>query len=1555
MPASSSKAARQSLPTTSTRSSMRQRIRQSSRLIVAASAMAALMCGPSIAAAADDFPSIDFGLLGAVGVSGSFAALEIWNQTGASSGPNVTYDANASTLLQRAGNGTLTKVSATERGGSIRAICQLPGSPDTVFVGGTFFSIGGTSVSNIASYNTQTKAFDALGGGLDGDVLTLYCDAERRQVLAGGSFSGPVNGKTDRYLGSVASWSQDSAAWSPIAFGGLNGTVNAIAAGANSSLVRFGGEFDTRFASIGANGLESGTRSSASSLTNALAPISLGQVEFVGGPSSGEQGYSNPAQVLCPQGGDGPNNSYLFEDGAVGRLTARAFRSLDVRAIRLGNTFIDGRGTRTFGVVSIPDNTELELLYLDPQTNQNVTCTNNCTLSQDPTLPYQDFLIRDVPANNAPGGVKTLTGVQFTASEHYGAGAGLHILELLSSGGWAYAYNALNRGACNSPEEGVNGTSSTTTTEGGWYPTAVTTLSGTSEPALALTDSYSNLQANTDATVTFSVDIPVNGNYTVNMFVPGCAKSGQCGERTDVNVNVFPVANSQGRLTRISQTNADDRTVEIYSGEIQKAADGFSPTVILSIPDDAPAPSGGSRFTVVADRIGFVLRDSNETLSMSRQTGFGVLEYNVFDDAVASIRNNGTGTLPNTTMTAIDTFSATLFSRGVRRTENEYVSAVVSAGGKTFVGGSFESNNGTSFANIAAFTDESQGKEAVDIANGGLNDEVLALAAVGGSVFAGGRFTRLADNSAAVSYVARYDPAADTWAPLGGGTNGAVLSLTPLPSNQLLVVGDFDSVNGSTQAGVAVWDTTSNAWQTQSMFLSGTMTAASSSASAASDSSYVAGSVKAISHHSASGAVELTAPERSGDPPTIDSLNFQFTVPTESSDAPNPSSSSSGARRRAVAARSQQVPQRLEARDSTGGGSLKSRLRSLLPRSEVKAASPFMQSQTSLMKRASALSPSSLASSGTNEVLASAFWQRDDGSYVNIIGGNFSTTEGVRNLAMYDDKAGELSAFPPLPASTMADGTPLTVIRSLLVDSDILYVGGDGGLETYDLKKGTWSERAAALNSRTSQELSVTSINHRPDTSTIIVAGNFDSAGSLPCMNICEWDSVALRWTPLGAGVGGEISTVDFAGGKANQLIVAGSVSVNNVEAALASYNFDTQMWSTLGSIGTGAGQAPGPATAASVDDLNPNSIFVAGRTSDDTAPYLAKWDGAQYTAVDGGELIGDSGVAQLTFVPINKAHAGNSVLENNRLLVVSGNLETQSYGRLSSLLFDGQGYIPFLRATNLNGSSGIVRSFSRSTEVLKFPNLHRLAVGLVILISIAIGLGIVFLLVLLGLIWALSRRRPNEQVDVPISGSEDSLAVGEKKRPSSLLATLNAATENAMVGGGPGAGASGGGGMVGRDGFPLAGAAVAGGAAAGAAAAAGRTSSSGHDKHDSAQMGTMENSDGTGPSQYHSEGAHTGYSARTQYLTDEGEYLDGAGEAAAGAGAIEMMDNQDDSPGSEGIPAHARYDFVPNHESELGVTAGEAIEILDDQDEHWWLARNAEGRTGVIPSTYVL
>lgn len=68
---------------------------------------------------------------------------------------------------------------------------------------------------------------------------------------------------------------------------------------------------------------------------------------------------------------------------------------------------------------------------------------------------------------------------------------------------------------------------------------------------------------------------------------------------------------------------------------------------------------------------------------------------------------------------------------------------------------------------------------------------------------------------------------------------------------------------------------------------------------------------------------------------------------------------------------------------------------------------------------------------------------------------------------------------------------------------------------------------------------------------------------------------------------------------------------------------------------------------------------------------------------------------------------------------------------------------------------------------------------GVVILISIAIAAGVVFLLVLLGILWALFARKEEQLKTVDQDEDDDSL----HQRPSSLLAHVNAATRTTILG----------------------------------------------------------------------------------------------------------------------------------------------------------------------------
>jgi hypothetical protein len=168
------------------------------------------------------------------------------------------------------------------------------------------------------------------------------------------------------------------------------------------------------------------------------------------------------------------------------------------------------------------------------------------------------------------------------------------------------------------------------------------------------------------------------------------------------------------------------------------------------------------------------------------------------------------------------------------------------------------------------------------------------------------------------------------------------------------------------------------------------------------------------------------------------------------------------------------------------------------------------------------------------------------------------------------------------------------------------------------------------------------------------------------------------------------------------------------------------------------------------------------------------------------------------------------------------------------------------------------------------------LATGIVILISIAIAAGIVFLLVLIGIIWALVSRRNDRDVGKYDTDADDDSSRG---RPTSLLAHINAATRNTIMGGQSPFGTH-------EKEF------AAGAAGAGAGAYAAAHSQSEHDH-------------GYGPD------------------ADGFERTDTPSEAMGMA-----MGGDED-----GRPARARYSFDGAEDGELPLSAGLEVMILDDRD----------------------
>ena len=1146
----------------------------------------ALFCLDVVSA---DVPLIDFDRMGAVGLVGAFAGLGLFN-----SSLSVSFDPSTSTLLSRSPDGALTHIASTNEGGAVSAGCAI-GS--TYYIAGNFSSIDNTTTSNVASYDTSSQSFSPLGtGGPNGPANALFCDTTNRKLWVGGHFTSPAS--------AVAVWDVKTSSWSAPPFGGLVGgaaEVSSITTNSSQASLFFAGSFVATFQ--GSSGVLNTTNNpnvpfspGATPFSSSLVPVPLGNAQIQGSPSTSVPSFSNIQNILCPSGNDGPGQTWFAEDGNGAQITARTFQSISASGVRLGNTFLDGRGTTAFtyvcllsgmstyltivgSVTTIPDNAVQELHFVDPATGQNQTCTTNCPLSTNSSVLYQDFTFNN-PVN--------ITGVQVTLSQWQGAGPGLHIFQLLSSGAFASAIASGNGLSCFAPVP------SNTSFTGTWTEVdANTNIPGTTQSVLVSTVDVGTSSANGPSFIWMPY-VSASGQYVVNLLVPGCTDFQDCALRTSVEITVFPGGGQNPTVTTVSQQNQNDAVQQIYSGPIVPSSPDFVTTITMTLSDKPAGTGQNGKYRLVADRVQLILTSANTTDTIVNGTGiaaggksaFGFLEWPLSLSSNVSV---ATG-LPNTTETFLDTAGFSLFNSlgGNTGISAALVSAVAHhPSGAIFLGGTFNLNT-PSTRNIVVFKNGSL----TALSGGGLNGPVTSLVLNGDTLFVGGSFTDTPTNSTqgGLSSVASYDVTQDKWSPLLAGVNGPVRTLGIDDNDQLMIGGNFSilrnsagSNTGLESSGLAMWNITRGAWVNNGGFLVGSLTFIGNGTTPAKgqqQSQIIAGNIENSLAFGATGFVLLN----NGDDgqPEVTPLSVQLGSDVVTTSVTN-------TRRRNNYRRS--------------AGTWISR--------HVKIHQFFArQSSTSLAP----LPPSPPAPAPA--VLVGIFWTNTSNSeQVAIIGGNFTFTDGnteSAGIAIYNPSTGSLTA---LNGPTI-NGT----VRTLLVQDTLLFVGGEftiagtdvASFAIYDLVHNTWDlSGVQALQGTSGASVVVRSLSaSAAKTSTVIVAGSFAQAGSLQCHAICAWDIHEQQWNALGSGIEGDIASVAYAGvsclglpraiishiiWQSNQelLIAGGSVTISGTSSDnVLQFTFSNASWSPLGD----GANLPGPVTAITVNDGNASSVFAAGR-----------------------------------------------------------------------------------------------------------------------------------------------------------------------------------------------------------------------------------------------------------------------------------------------------------------------------------------------------------------------
>lgn len=498
-------------------------------------------------------------------------------------------------------------------------------------------------------------------------------------------------------------------------------------------------------------------------------------------------------------------------------------------------------------------------------------------------------------------------------------------------------------------------------------------------------------------------------------------------------------------------------------------------------------------------------------------------------------------------------------------------------------------------------------------------------------------------------------------------------------------------------------------------------------------------------------------------------------------------------------------------------------------------------------------------------------------------------------------------------------------IRTLFVVDNTLYIGGnfsstyaDGSPMTsftmYKLDTQQLQNVAGVFDA--SRNPGLVNVIY-PHDKNVYVGGLFSFAGSLSCNAICMVSTETIQWNQVSDNVSGNVT--DMYIGK--QVVAVGALVVNNQETVLAS--IDSASTSMTWNAAPSSSQLQNATSVLYVDD---STYLVTGQSSQGV-PVIATWNGEAFSS-DTIHLDPASQVQQLLLVPVksdSNPGVARYVANSNTMLLAVGHIVSETNS--SAALYDGERWQPYLLTASSDGTShgNINRVFTSIPWNASLSNIrHYLSVPAVVLISLAISLGIIFILMLIAFIYLYFKHK-----NTPVQYYNDPMSEWKPKhRPTSLLAMLNAAnlTEPEVVGGG-------------------AAAAVGVGAAA--------VASSSQPNNESSAYSTALDP-GTGATHRGQTSMDMSEAARNS------SGLSGMAGVSFAALLANATRNTGGATATEDTPKlyYAKYPFEAKEFGELAFEATTPVVVTDTSDNVWWMGYKDDGKgnavSGLFPSNYV-
>ncbi|KAF2200204.1 hypothetical protein GQ43DRAFT_374400 [Delitschia confertaspora ATCC 74209] len=1197
---------------------------------------ASLCCAPGANAInfqAVPSPNLDLSALGRVAFAGDFDAISLYQYEGQNkqaTGPNAA-------LLAQLPNGIFTTLNRTDA--DIKAVCSFVANNTLkgIVVGGNFTNLGPVRTPGGIAYVNATDGHISPMEGLNGTVNALYCDDKSGRVYVGGSFSG---GGASNAIAWVTGWTN-------LPFSGFNGPVNTITKAPNGNII-FGGKF---------SGL--GNATAPRENNTQVVPLRSGNITAL--PSSGTPGFTDPADIICKTGEDSAGNTWLLADNSPGFWKADFGFGFQPSKLRLYNTKLEGRGTKTWRFTALPDGGIMNFTYTDPTSGEQAYCDARCPLPQD-NVTAQDFRFVNFVGMNS---------FRIDISEWYGPGGGLSGIELFQDDIYTFAINSFNEPQCDGVSSGAKSTQT-----GPW----VITPSGTSTSEYLTATLLGNDISNNSASVVFQPNIRQSGNYSVSVYTPGCLNDNTCLTRKRVKVTgtLTSSQSDDSFSTELYQTNNYEKYDEVYTGFVD-ATGSFRPSVTI-----APVAGQNGPLTIVAQRVRFqLLRASSGNLN-------GLFEYNPTQQVVDMDLKES---------------NINLAGRSLSPDNNAWISSLAVVDATTYVAGNFTSDNGLN--HIFSIGD----KNATALPGNGLNNQVKAIYQNESTLFVGGSFTNTQDTKTpGLNGVAAFSAKDRQWQALGAGVNGEVTNIVPFslnltadrPEDVLGITGYFNKVNefGSNASfpvnNFAVWVMSRQNWL----------------------------------HNLNMGTLSIQGTLRAR-------ANVPDSFPVYAGSISSQQLAANGA---------------------------------AILNDQASALQPF---PTSIRQQSSATKKRAVSGVDNSTGVVTAAFYHENGLNMTILAGHFAATASdgseINNLLLIDGKKSDaVTGFHDelsKDSTFMALGTVNTILFAGGKVSGTVNNNRVAGVVSYDLASGKFADtQPPALQG---QDVTVHAISPRPKSKEVLVGGNFASAGALSCAGLCIWKTDVNQWSSPGGDLSGTVTSVTWVSD--TKAIVAGNLTAGSNHTSVLSFDSKKNKFEEV----PGANHLPGPVTAICPAN-NDGSQYWATGTSNDGTPYLQRFDGNKWLSAPNQFAVGTV-IRGIQVLSLSRDHGKSDVIDNNQDLLLLGNLNLTDFGTASGVLFNGSTYQPFLLSASSSGDPGsLSQVFVENPQRFFKKSKKHLALGYVVLISLAIALAFTFILVCLGILLEMWRKKRQGYQRAPMEFTGNTAANMNRVPPEHLFGTLS-------------------------------------------------------------------------------------------------------------------------------------------------------------------------------------